>query len=119
MRRVKMVDTLADLVPLYGIILVITIWWLGTFLVSKQYSKDLELLERHDKMKIKLSEEFKVPKEEVLEMWFDKSLKDTKGIYIIDNKIFNNYIFSVKYTVKDDRYDIETFTRVSGEVADF
>lgn len=114
-----MVDTLADLVPLYGIILVITIWWLGTFLVSRKYSKDLELFDYHDKMKIKLSKELDVPKGEVLEMWFDKSLKDIKGIYVIENKIFNNNIFSVKYTFKDDSYEIKTFTEVTKDVADF
>ena len=60
-----MIDTLADLVPLYGIILVIAIWWFGSYLVSRQYSKDLELLDRHDKMKIKLGEELNVPKEDI------------------------------------------------------
>ena len=114
-----MIDTLADLVPLYGIILIITIWWFGSYLVSRQYSKDLELLDRHDRMKIKLGEELNVPKEEVLEMWFNRSLKDVKGVYIIDNKIFNNYIFTVKYKIKEDNYEIETFTKASDEVADF
>jgi len=114
-----MIDVLADLVPLYGIILVIAIWCLGSYLVSKQYSKDLELLDRHDRMKIKLGEELNVPKEEVLEMWFNRSLKDVKGVYIIDNKIFNNYIFTVKYKIKEDSYEIETFTKASDEVADF
>lgn len=114
-----MIDTLADLVPLYGIILVIAIWWFGSYLVSRQYSKDLELLDRHDKMKIKLGEELNVPKEEVLEMWFNRSLKDVKGVYIIDNKIFNNYIFTVKYKIKEDSYEIETFTKVPDKVADF
>ncbi|ARQ95592.1 hypothetical protein AM12_013 [Lactococcus phage AM12] len=71
-----MVDTLADLVPLYGIILVIAIWWFGSYLISKRYSKDLALLELHDRMKIKLGEELNVPKEEVLEMWFNRSLSD-------------------------------------------
>lgn len=114
-----MVDTLADLVPLYGIILVIAIWWFGSYLVSRQYSKDLELLERHDKMKIKLGEELNVPKEEVLEMWFDRSLKDAKGVYVIDNKIFSNYIFTVKYTTKEDSYEVETFTKSQNDVASF
>lgn len=114
-----MIDVLADLVPLYGIILIITIWWFGSYLVSRQYSKDLELLDRHDRMKIKLGEELNVPKEEVLEMWFNRSLKDVKGVYIIDNKIFNNYIFTVKYKIKEDNYEIETFTKASDEVADF
>ena len=114
-----MVDTLADLVPLYGIILVIAMWWFGSYLVSRQYSKDLELLERHDKMKIKLGEELNVPKEEILEMWFNRSLKDAKGVYVIDNKIFNNYIFTVKYTVRENIYEVETFKKIQGEVADF
>lgn len=114
-----MIDTLADLVPLYGIILVIAIWWFGSYLVSRQYSKDLEVLDRHDRMKIKLGEELNVPKEEVLEMWFNRSLKDVKGVYVIDNKTFNNYIFTVKYKIKENNYEIETFTKVQNEVADF
>lgn len=114
-----MIDTLADLVPLYGMILVIAVWWFGSYLVSRRYSKDLEVLEYHDKMKIKLGEEFNVPKEEILEMWFDKSLRDAKGVYVIDNKAFGNYMFSVKYTVKDDSYEFEIFTKVPKEVPDF
>lgn len=114
-----MVDTLADLVPLYGIILVIAIWLLGSHLISKRYSKDLTLLELHDRMKIKLGKELNVPKEEVLEMWFDRSLRDAKGVYVIDNKIFSDYIFTVKYTDKEDSYEVETFKKVQKEVADF
>lgn len=114
-----MVDILADLVPLYGIILIIAIWCFGSYLISKRYSKDLKLLELHDRMKIKLREELNVPKEEVLEMWFDRSLRDVKGVYVIDNKIFSNYIFTVKYTDKEDSYEVETFTKAQKEVADF
>ena len=114
-----MVDILADLVPLYGIILIIAIWWFGSYLISKRYSKDLKLLELHDRMKIKLGEELNIPKEEVLEMWFDRSLRDAKGVYIIDNKIFSNYIFTVKYTAKENSYEVETFTKAQKEVADF
>ena len=114
-----MIDTLADLVPLYGIILVIAIWWFGSYLVSRQYSKDLELLYCHDKMKVKLSEEFNVSKEEIFEMWFNRNLKDAKGVYVIDNKIFSNYIFTVKYTTKENSYEVETFTKAQKVVADF
>ena len=45
-----MIDTLADLVPLYGMVLVIGIWWVTSTLFSKSYSNYLEY---HDKMKIK------------------------------------------------------------------
>lgn len=114
-----MVDIIADLVPLYGIILIIAIWWFGSYLISKQYSKDLNLLELHDRMKIKLGEELNVPKEEVLEMWFDRSLRDAKEVYVIDNKMFSDYIFIVKYTTKEDSYEVETFKKVQKEVADF
>lgn len=114
-----MVDILADLVPLYGIILIIAIWWFGSCLISKQYSKDLKLLELHDRMKIKLGEELNVPKEEVLEMWFDRSIRDAKGVYVIDNKIFSNYIFTVKYTAKENSYEIETFTKAQKDIANF
>lgn len=114
-----MVDILADLVPLYGIILIIAIWWFGSYLISKRYSKDLKLLELHDKMKIKLGEELNVPKEEVLEMWFDRSLRDAKGVYVIDNKVFNNYIFTVKYITREDSYEVESFEKITKEVADF
>ena len=114
-----MVDILADLVPLYGIILIIAIWWIGSLLISRRYSKDLELLELHDKMKIKLSRELNVPKGEILEMWFDRNLRDAKGVYVVDNKTFKNYIFSVEYTVKDNSYEVETFKRVSEDVGDF
>ncbi|ARM66673.1 hypothetical protein AM4_014 [Lactococcus phage AM4] len=114
-----MIDTLADLVPLYGIILIISIWCFGSHLISKRYSKDLKLLELHDRMKIKLGEELNVPKEEVLEVWFDRSIRDAKGVYVIDNKIFSNYIFTVKYTTKEDSYEVETFTKAQKEVADF
>ena len=114
-----MVDTLADLVPLYGIILVIAIWCFVSYLISKRYSKDLKLLELHDRMKIKLGKELNIPKEEVLEMWFDRSLRDAKGVYVIDNKMFSDYIFIVKYTTKEDSYEVETFKKVQKEVADF
>lgn len=114
-----MVDIIADLVPLYGIILIIAIWWFGSYLISKQYSKDLNLLELHDRMKIKLGEELNVPKEEVLEMRFDRSLRDAKEVYVIDNKMFSDYIFIVKYTTKEDSYEVETFKKVQKEVADF
>lgn len=114
-----MVDTLADLVPLYGIILIIAIWCFGSHLISKRYSKDLKSLELHDKMKIKLGKELNIPKEEVLEMWFDRSLRDAKGVYVIDNKIFSDYIFIVKYTTKEDSYEVETFKKIQEEVADF
>lgn len=107
-----MVDILADLVPLYGIILIIAIWWFGSYLISKRYSKDLKLLELHDRMKIKLGEELNVPKEDVLEMWFDRSLRDAKGVYVIDNKILSDYIFTVKYTTREDIYEIETFEKI-------
>lgn len=114
-----MVDILADLVPLYGVILIIAIWCFGSHLISKQYSKDLKSLELRDKMKIKLGEELNVPKKEVLEMWFVRNIRDVKGVYIIDNKIFSNYIFIVKYTTKEDSYEIETFKKVQKEVVDF
>ena len=114
-----MVDILADLVPLYGIILIIAIWWFGSYLISKRYSKDLKSLELHDRIKIKLGEELNVPKEEVLEMWFDRSLRDAKGVYVIDSKIFSNHIFTVKYIAKENSYEVETFTKAQREVEDF
>lgn len=114
-----MVDTLAELVPLYGIILVIAIWWFGSCLIGKQCSKDLELLELHDTIKIKLGEELNVPKEEILQMWFDRNSKYVKGMYVVDNKKFNHHMLSVTYIIKEDSYEIETFKKVQKEVADF
>lgn len=114
-----MIDTLADLVPLYGMVLVLAMWLLGSYLVNRKYSKDLKLLDYNDKIKIKLSKELNVPREEILEMWFDKSLRDAKGIYVIDNEAFDNCIFSVKYTIKDNSYEFETFRKVTNDVLGF
>lgn len=114
-----MVDIIADLVPLYGVILIIAIWWFGSYLIGKQCSKDLELLELHDIIKIKLGEELNVPKEEILEMWFDRNSRYVKGTYVVDNEKFNHHMFTVTYIIRKDSHEIETFKKVQKEVADF
>lgn len=111
-----MIDTLADLVPLYGMVLVIGIWWVTSTLFSKSYSNYLEY---HDKMKIKLAEELKISKYEVIEIWFNKKLKDLKGVYLIDNKIFSDYVFTVEYIKSCDKYKVETFKKIPDKTLDF
>lgn len=114
-----MIDTLADLVPLYGIILIIGVWCFGSYLVSKKYSKDLDIIESHDKIKEELAKSLGVDKKDVIEIWFDKTLRDAKGIYLIDSNTFKNYIFKVSYTNSTDKFETEIFTKTPDVVSDF
>ena len=102
-----MTDTLADLVPLYGMILIIGFWCFGSHLVNKKYSKDLNIIESRDKIKEELAKSLGVDKKDIIEVWFDKTLRDARGIYLVDSSTFKNYIFKVSYTNSTDKFETE------------
>lgn len=114
-----MIDTLADLIPLYGMILVIGIWWFIDYRVNRKYSKNIKLLEYHNKLRSYMSEELNVREADIIELWFDKTPKSAKGFYVVDSKVFKDYIFILSYSSIDNKYVLETFIKMRDEVADF